>query len=345
MKYDDRRARVTVLMPVFNGEKYVATAIQSILRQTFRDFVLLVIDDGSSDSSVAIVQSFGDCRIRLVRNRENIGIVETLNRGLDLVETELVARMDCDDVALPERIEKQVAFLEQNADVGMCGTAYELFHESFRQTIRPPCGHEEIVYGLLEDNVFLHSSVMIRMSVLNAWGLRYDGRYRHAEDYELWTRLSRYTRLGNLPEVLVRYRSHPENISNTNKAEQIATRDKVRLEHLKSFGLALDAAHKALHIDLLSFSFRGSAFQLSEARKWLETLACAISARCKIPIRRLYRDFSPLWYSACGRSAHHGLTVLWSYLNSPIAWRGSKIYIFKLFFRCLTRQPIPVLAK
>jgi glycosyltransferase involved in cell wall biosynthesis len=341
----DPKTRITVLMPVFNGEKYLAEAIESILNQTFSDFILLIIDDGSSDSSLAIVQSYGDQRIRVERNQENMGLVKTLNRGLDLVQTELVARMDCDDIAMPERIEKQVAFLDRNPDIGMCGTAYELFHGSVRQTITPPCRHEEIVYGLLEDNVFLHSSVVVRMSILNVHGLRYNGRYRHAEDYELWTRLSQYTRTANLPEVLVRYRSHSENISNTNKAEQIGTRNKIRLEYLESFGLPSNDAQKMLHIELFSLSFRGTLDRLSDARNWLESLARAISARCNIPIGRLYRDFALEWYAACGHNAHNGFTVLSSYLSSPIAWRGPKIYIFKLFFRCLIRQSIPAIPK
>ncbi|MEW6038172.1 MAG: glycosyltransferase family A protein [Pseudomonadota bacterium] len=337
--------RVTILMPVYNGEKYLAAAMESILRQTFRDFILLLIDDGSSDSSLAIARSFGDPRVKVERNPENMGLVKTLNRGLDLVQTEFVARMDCDDIALPERLEKQIAFLDENPDIGMCGTAYELFHESVRQTIRPPCRHEEIVYGLLDDNVFLHSSVIVRMEVLNRHGLRYNEGYRHAEDYELWARLARHTHIGNLPQVLVRYRSHPENVSNTNKGEQIATRDRVRLEHLESFGLAPAAAQKTLHIELFSLAFQGSPDQLAEARRWLETLARAVSGRCGIPVGRLHRDFALLWYSACGRSAHHGLTVLLSYLNSAMAWKGPKSYILKLFFRCLMREPIPAITK
>lgn len=340
-----RAPRVTILMPVFNGEKYLAVAMESILCQTFRDFVLLVIDDGSSDSSLAIAQSFDDPRIRVERNPGNMGLVKTLNRGLDLVQTEFVARMDSDDISLPQRLEKQVAFLDENPDIGMCGTAYELFHDSVRQTIRPPCRHEEIVYGLLDDNVFLHSSVIVRMEVLNRHGLRYSEGYRHAEDYELWARLARHTHIGNLPEVLVRYRSHPENVSNTNKPEQIATRDRVRLDHLASFGLAPDPDQKALHIDLFSLAFQGSPDQLAEARRWLETLARAVSGKCGIPVGRLHRDFALLWYAACGRSAHEGLKVLLSYLNSAMAWQGPKSYMVKLLFRCLMREPIPAITK
>ncbi|MDD2767552.1 MAG: glycosyltransferase [Methylococcus sp.] len=333
--------RLTILMPAFNSEKYLAPAIESILSQTYRDFILLVIDDGSSDSSAAIASAFGDPRIRVERNPQNLGLVKTLNRGLGMVETELVARMDSDDIALPERLERQIAYLDENPDVGLCGTAYEIFHEGIQQIIQPPSKHEDIIYGLLDDNVFLHSSIIARMAVLNRHSLRYDESYKHAEDYELWVRLARHTRLGNLPQVLLRYRSHPENVSNSNKREQIATRDRVRIEHLETFGLLPTPDQKKLHMELFDLRFGGGEERMMSARHWLESLAEAVSTKCGIPLSRLHRDFCRLWYSACGRSARQGLKALSIYLSSPMARHGSKVYPCKLILRCLTRHPIP----
>lgn len=341
MTQPSHHPRVTILMPVYNGEKHLGPAIESILRQTYGDFVCLIIDDGSSDSSSSIALSFDDPRIRVERNPRNLGLVKTLNRGLDMVGTEFVARMDSDDIALPDRIERQIAYLDNNPGVGLCGTAYEIFCEAVHQIITPPCEHESIIYGLLDDNAFLHSSVVARMDILNRHGLRYSESYKHAEDYDLWVRLARHTHVGILPQVLVRYRSHPENVSNTNKSEQIATRDRIRLDHLETFDLSATANERELHLELFALSFVGGEERLIESRTWLESLAAAISTKCDIPLSRIHRDFSRLWYSACGRSADQGFKALSIYLDSPIARQGSKDYVLKLFFRCLMRRPIP----
>ena len=119
--------KVTVLMPVYNGEKYLKEAITSILLQTFDDFEFLIINDGSSDASVDIIQSFRDPRIRLVHNDTNIGLIATLNKGLKLAHGKYVARMDQDDISLPRRLEKQTYFMDNNPDVGVCGTWIKLF--------------------------------------------------------------------------------------------------------------------------------------------------------------------------------------------------------------------------
>lgn len=122
--------QVTVLLPVYNGEKYIAQAIESILNQSFRNFELRIIDDGSKDSSVKIVQSYSDPRIRIVKNPQNLGLVQTLNRGITLIKSEYLARMDADDIALPDRLEKQLLFMQARPEVGLLGGAIQLVDEN-----------------------------------------------------------------------------------------------------------------------------------------------------------------------------------------------------------------------
>jgi glycosyltransferase involved in cell wall biosynthesis len=211
--------KITVLMPVHNGEPFLREAVESILGQTYGGFELLVVDDGSTDGSAAIVLSFGDPRIRLVANPANAGIVASLNRGLALARGEYVARMDCDDVSLPRRLERQVAFLSADPGVGVLGTGYETVDRdgNMLETLRHPPRHEILLWSLFFYNPIAHPTVMMRReAVLSAGGYRsedYRGRGRFfPEDYDLWWRLSRVTRLANLPEILVRLRKHGGNL-------------------------------------------------------------------------------------------------------------------------------------
>ena len=114
--------KITVLMPVYNGEKYLRESVDSILNQTFTDFELLIINDGSTDSSMEILNSYSDSRIRIVTNEVNLRLIKTLNKGIDLATGEYIARMDCDDIADPKRLEIQLQYMEKHPDVAVCGT-------------------------------------------------------------------------------------------------------------------------------------------------------------------------------------------------------------------------------
>lgn len=219
--------KVTVLMPVYNGEAHLSEAIESVLNQSFTDFEFLIINDGSTDRSVDIIKTYRDPRIRLVENERNFGLVDTLNRGIDLARGELIARMDCDDVCVPERLSKQVAFMKQHPEVGICGSWIEYFMGK-ELVMKFPAQHEEIIQAFPSYNPMAHPTVMIRAEILKSRRLYYDSDYRHVEDYELWTRLAAVTCCANLPEVLVRYRIHPEQIGRKHSAEQQETIKKIQ---------------------------------------------------------------------------------------------------------------------
>ena len=207
-------AFVSILMPVYNCGKYLRKAIESILCQTFTDFEFIIVDDGSEDDTVAIVESYTDTRIHFLRNPGNLGIVETLNTGLSRAHGTYICRMDADDIAVPRRIETQVKFLEAHPGVGMAGSQVQIIDaaglegeiEEYPQT------NARIRRALFVHNPFAHSSVMIRRSVLDAVGT-YDKRFKHNEDYDLWLRVAARYEVANLPEVLLKRRVHSESIT------------------------------------------------------------------------------------------------------------------------------------
>ena len=332
--------RITVLMPVYNGEKYLREAIGSVLNQTFRDFELLIIDDGSTDGTQEIASRFGDSRIRLEKNDINLGLIATLNRGLDLAQGEFIARMDCDDISFPERFARQVEFLDRHPDIGICGTWYKKISSHKTITIRAPVGHGTIRFLLLFDNPFLHSTMVMRRSVLKNRGLRFDPRYRHAEDYDFWARVSESTRTANIPEVLLSYRSHSDSISHRFKNDQGAAADRVRYRQLINLGLAATKAEIELHNALAKFEFSAGRRGLEHAKAWLERLIELGCRRYGIPKKLSYQYVARYWYGACGKYSEEGLGIWRVFRSSPVGRAAEWEWQWKLFLRCALRKSI-----
>ena len=210
--------KITVLLPVYNCELYIQTAVESILNQTFTDFELLIIDDASTDATVAILKKFDDSRIQLIQKPVNSGYTTSLNYGLQLAQGEYIARMDADDISYPERFAKQIAYLETHLEVVVCGTTYKIVDNDKR--IALPEQHDAIKIGLLWGNCILHPSVMIRKKVIDDFSILYDTSKEPAEDYALWVRLLSMGKLHNLQEVLVEYRVYGNQVSRKRAEEQ-----------------------------------------------------------------------------------------------------------------------------
>jgi len=216
----DATVPVTVLMPVYNGERYLGEAVESILNQTFYDYEFLIIDDGSTDRTAEILLSFHDERIRLVRNNTNLRLIATLNHGVEIARGKYIARMDCDDISHPERLEKQFQFMEVHPEIGVLGTGIQVINAVGKTGCKYtfPAEHEVIRWSLSFYCPLAHPSVMVRREVI----LRSGGYYqhmRHVEDYDLWRRLSAKTRLSNLTEALLYLRKHGSNITQVAESE------------------------------------------------------------------------------------------------------------------------------
>ena len=211
----DRSPRVSVIIPVYNTEKYVGEAIESILAQTFTDFELIIVDDGSSDGSPEIIREYEghDARIRVIRFARNAGEWKARSAGLAAARGEFIAWQDSDDISLPERLEKQARFLQANPDTGAVGVYARVVTEDLQPTYdrEPPAGHAEIIlnhYVGVFTAAFVHASMMLRRNLLLEAG-DYDESLRYGADCDLLTRLLGRTRFANIAEPLYVYRRRP----------------------------------------------------------------------------------------------------------------------------------------
>lgn len=202
---------VTVFMPVYNGEKYLNEAIDSVLNQTFKNFKLLIINDGSTDSSEQIIQSYTDERIQYVKNEKNLGLFGTRNRALEFVDTEFFSILDCDDVAYLDRLEVQYNFMKQNPDVYVCGGSGVIINEHSEVTENMKRDSGLLNLKLLFSNQLINSTLFLRSELFKNY--RYED-YPPAEDYEFAFRISQKYKIYNLPNVFVKYRIHGQNITN-----------------------------------------------------------------------------------------------------------------------------------
>jgi glycosyltransferase involved in cell wall biosynthesis len=225
---------VTVLMPVFNGELYLKEAMESILNQTFSNFELLIINDGSSDSSHEIICSFDDDRIVYINNKTNQGIVAALNEGLRLSRGKYIARMDADDMASLDRLEVQYRFLAKNTGYKLCGTNAIAINSEGKETakIRRPHIPARVKALQLFRNAFIHPTIMADAEVMKSFG--YAKAYEYAEDYLLFSQIAMHHKVINLNYNGIKYRIHNESISAKKRNEMVQSEIKTE-RYLLSF--------------------------------------------------------------------------------------------------------------
>ena len=210
---------VSVILPVYNAELYVRESIQSILNQSFSDFELIILNDGSTDDSEIVISEFQDERIKYVKNETNLKLIDTLNLGLKLAQGKYIARIDADDVAFPDRFEKQITFLENNPDFGLVGSFAECFGDT-NGILKYVEEDQDIRFALLTHNPFIHSTIMVRSTVLKENNLTYKKDQLHVEDYDLWIQMLAFTKAKIIPECLIKYRVHENQISTVHRVLQ-----------------------------------------------------------------------------------------------------------------------------
>lgn len=218
---------VSVLMPVYNCSAFIAEAIESILNQTCSCLELIIIDDCSTDNTREVISRFTDKRITLIKKNENSGYISSLNMAIEISKGEFIARMDGDDISHHNRLEKQVNFLNLNPDVALCGTWYESL--STKEVVENPVENEDIKIALLDYCALGHPTVMFRKAFVTANKLSYDQSFYPAEDYELWTRISALGKISNLPEALLYYRSHENQVSAKEQFRQVKNSYRCRI--------------------------------------------------------------------------------------------------------------------
>jgi glycosyltransferase involved in cell wall biosynthesis len=265
-------------MPVFNADHGIREAIDSILGQTVADFELLAVNDRSTDASESVINEYArhDERIILLQNENEKGIVGALNTGLEHARGEYLARMDADDISVPQRFEKQLQFLEEHDDVTVCGSWIELFGTG-AGVWRLPETHQDICCAMLFSNAV--TAVMMRKFAFDEGPYRYSQDFNFAEDYELWVRVSERHRLANFPEVLYRYRRHDGTIGSRERTMQPRNTQKVHTRCLTRLGIAPTESESELHAQIANYQYRPDKLFVERACAWLDKVVVANAAR------------------------------------------------------------------
>jgi len=250
---------VTVLMPVYNAEKYLGEAIDSILRQTFSDFEFLIIDDGSTDRSIDIIHSYDDSRIRLVINEQNMGIGRTLNKGIELASSGLIARMDADDISLPDRLEKQYGYLTAHPECSLVSSNVEVISEDGERLYLYQRDSKLFYFNLTFYCWIYHPSVMYRRQHVQDVGM-YPATL--SEDFRLWSKLIRKYAIYNLKDILLKYRMTSQSVSNSVLAEEYRAAAKKQIKENLSY-------------------FAGEGYSIPD--DWLEAYRNNFDPLCKPP--------------------------------------------------------------
>lgn len=264
---------ISVLMPVYNAEKYVAEAIESIIRQTFVDFEFIIINDGSTDGSAEIVRQYAkkDSRIKLLENEKNIKISASLNRGIQVAEAPLIARMDADDNAAPCRLEKQFDYMRKWPHVDVCGTFLEVYDTG--EVWTQPTANNSIRAKLLFSNSFFHPTVMMKKKVLLDTRECYSLKLAGVEDYALWVKLAKDTAITfvNMPEVLLRYRKGSQHITHKKYDDLFLLLKEVYKDQLNDLGL-LSKKNIQQHLDCIQSDSKITLRQYEKNATWFMNL-------------------------------------------------------------------------
>lgn len=286
---------ITVLMPVYNAEKYLREAIDSILNQTFSEFELLLLNDGSFDKSEEIILSYKDSRIRYVKNEKNIGLVATLNKGLNLITTKYIARMDADDISVLNRFEIQKKFMDEHPDIGVSSSALERFGAE-TAVWKTPLLNDDIKAALLFGSSIGHAPCIMRTSVITNNKIQYRDIYPHLEDYDLWLRLKALTNFGNVPDVLYRYRVAENNVTVLNADSNIERKKQIFASVLMGMGIDFSDEELTLHFGFGNKNMFPSKEKIVEYHRWLNKLLQANKKSNYFPHSSLEKEIRKRWY-------------------------------------------------
>lgn len=296
-------------MPVYNAAEYLLEACNSILQQSFDDFELLVIEDGSSDKSYELLRSIDDTRMQLHRNPENEGLISSLNKGIDLARGELIARMDADDICLPDRFRHQVAFMDKNKDIVISGGLFQDLADAKKPVIRQAGDPEEIKCRLFFYTALAHPTVIYRTKEMRYHALYYNSNYKHAEDFELWVRASRKVKISNINKVLIRYRRHSAQVSREHDKTQVQNLNKCRLEQLEEFAIDFNERDAELHLRIANQDYSPQKEFIADAEHWLIKLNEHNESSGFFSPSKFSRLLGEYWIAICRKGGKEAETI------------------------------------
>lgn len=333
--------RVTVLMSVCNGERYLNEAIDSILAQTFTDFEFLIIDDASTDNTPDILRKYHDPRITIITNEENLGLTRSLNKGLSIAQGDYIARMDADDICLPERLEIQVQFMDENPDICVCGSWVQIIGQNAGDIWRYPTSHDEIACRQLFECSIAHPSVIMKRYYLHKNHIHYNNTFQKSQDYELWVRISESYALANIGRVLLKHRIHAGAIGQMYTDSQKEWADKVRFHQLSEFlSIYPTPKEKMVHYLISTCGVETRSDYLHNADSWLQKIWNANMEKRYFNDSVLFKELSSRWYMACKNATNKSYT-LWKQCKYSPFFEGNAItrkQKCSLFFSCFLKK-------
>ncbi|MDV5102915.1 glycosyltransferase family 2 protein [Clostridium perfringens] len=271
---------VSVIMSVYNGEKYLNEAIESILNQTYKNIEFIIIDDGSTDGSSDIIRNYLiDNRIKFLKNVTNKGLIYSLNRGIEESNGKYIVRMDCDDVSHLDRIEKQVNYMEKNSDIVMSGSDVNFIFEGIpflKKKVSSQYDYEKIKVSTMFDSTFSHPTVIIKRDYLIKNNLRYEEDYKNAEDYGLWTNIVPYANVSNLKEILLNYRIVKTSVTRKSNKDMNSRREvfkKIYKNYFENLGINITEDELDKHFDVAMIqNLNKSNYSYDELNTYLDNL-------------------------------------------------------------------------
>lgn len=336
--------KISVIMSVYNGEAYLAECIDSILTQTLKDFDFFITDDCSSDKSLEIIDSYKqqDKRIKVIENKENIGLTRSLNRMIEMSDSEYIARMDADDISRSMRFERQVDFMCNHSDVGVCAVnSVKAGAKSNQSMRRGYFQHDEIAALMLFMNPMPHAPSMIRAALFHDQNIRYNEEFKIIQDYELWQRLIKKTKFHILKDILFENRTLPTSVTATSSKKKNNRENylfQIYRNEFHHFGI--DVTQKILrdHLNIASNNINDSSDFLDQTQNWLDYLLRKNEETAtynKEVFRNLIKTY---WFKVCTRSTSLGWESFRKYRKSDLFTPavGAKD-ISKLIVKCLIK--------
>lgn len=287
---------ITVFMAAYNAAEYIKESIQSVLDQTYEDFELLIVNDGSTDDTVSVINSFQDPRIRLLHNPENKGLTYTRNVSLTASRGTYIAILDSDDIAYPNRLKLQYEFFKNHPEVALCGGHGKIINQHGMEVggedLIVPTGIDEVSATLLFFNAYVNSTVMYKTEVFKSLNGYQD--YAPAEDYELFTRIAEHHAVGNLDEFLVRYRIHDNNTSIVNQKSAVGKVKQIKCNQLKKLGLPTDQHRIEVLYSLLTWDY--TLFNIKDYLQLFQEIKSANRKLHKYPLKAFEKMLFEQWF-------------------------------------------------
>ncbi|EKB51324.1 Chondroitin polymerase [Cecembia lonarensis LW9] len=330
---------LSVVMPVYNGEKHLVEAIESVLNQSFGNFELIIIDDASTDQSVEIIRSFADARIRLLQNEQNSGVAATRNRGLQEAKGEYLVWMDCDDIIDTKKFEIQVNFLNQNPEIGICGTWLTRFGEGRPRLSKSPTDPEIIKASLIFNPSVWNATAMFRMDKIKNANLSYDTRLKVAEDYNFYFDASHHFPMKNIAKSLYHYRASDSSIMKKFGDQEDKMLKFYQIIYTKVFdALAIEKTEENFlkHRKIASTQLYDNWKEFKIAHHWLLSL---IGQNEKIQLydqKAFEIVINDAFFFLCKKSSQMGLKIFFYYIKHRNKSLPKDYNLFlRLFIRCL----------